>query len=450
MTKPKLRFAPSPTGNIHVGNLRTALINWLYALKSGGSLLLRFDDTDKERSKVEYAESIEADLRWLGIVPDETAWQSKRFDRYAEVVEQLKSEGRLYPCYETPEELERKRKRQLSRGKPPVYDRSSLNLSNEERAAYEAEGRSAHWRFKLEDKGMEFVDAIRGKQVIQAGSLSDPVLIRADGSYLYTLPSVVDDIDFGITHIVRGEDHVANTGVQLQLFETLGATPPQFAHHNLLTSADGTGLSKRLGSLSIGALNEKGLEPQAVAAHAALIGTSDPVQPIGSMKELAELFDFSKLSRAPARFDAAELDQLNAKYLSTLAYADVKERLSEKGVRGSDDLVEPFWNTVRENIDLFDGVADWWACVEGPIDPVIEDADFATSAAELLPGGDWSAQTWGEWTKAVKEKTGASGKSLFMPLRLALTAKSHGPELKYLLPLMGREKVLSRLKGESA
>lgn len=450
MTQPKLRFAPSPTGNIHVGNLRTALINWLFALKNDGSFMLRFDDTDQERSKQEYAESIEADLRWLGIEPHETAWQSKRFDRYAEVVEKLKTEGRLYACYETPDELERKRKRQLARGKPPVYDRSSLELSDEERAAYEAEGRAAHWRFLLEDKGMEFIDLVRGKQVIQAGSLSDPVLIRADGSYLYTLPSVVDDIDFGITHIVRGEDHVANTGVQLQLFETLGAKPPQFAHHNLLTSVDGTGLSKRLGSLSIGALNEKGLEPQAVAAHAALIGTSDPVQPIHSMKELAELFDFSKLSRAPARFDPVELDQLNAKYLSTLAYADVKDRLSEKGVSGPAELLEPFWNTVRENIDLFDEVSVWWACVEGPIDPVIEDMDFATSAAELLPEGEWSDETWGSWTKAVKEKTGTSGKSLFMPLRLALTAKSHGPELKYLLPLMGREKVMCRLKGESA
>lgn len=450
MTKIKLRFAPSPTGNIHVGNLRTALINWLYALKNEGEFLLRFDDTDKERSRDEYATAIEKDLRWLGINPHEIAWQSKRFDRYAEVVEKLKSEGRLYPCYETPEELERKRKRQLSRGKPPVYDRAARDLTPEQIADFEAEGRQAHWRFLLEDRGVEFEDAIRGKQVIQAGSLSDPILIRGDGSYLYTLPSVVDDIDFKISHIVRGEDHVANTGVQVQLFEALGAQAPVFAHHNLLTSADGTGLSKRLGSLSIKALAEQGLEPQAVASHAALIGTSDPVQPIGSMKELADMFEFSKLSRAPARFDPEELEALNAKYLSTLAYESVVSRLTEKGISGSKELIEPFWMTVRENINLFDEVETWWACVTGPITPVIEDTAFAGEASRLLPEGGWDIETWGVWTNAVKEKTGAKGKELFMPLRLALTGKNHGPELKYLLPLIGREKAMKRLSGESA
>lgn len=446
--KPIVRFAPSPTGRLHIGNMRTALINWLFAKAQGGSFLLRFDDTDTERSREEHVEGIREDLRWLFLEWDREERQSTRFSLYDAAAEKLKAAGRLYPCYETPDELERRRKRQRARGAPPVYDRAALKLTDEDRAKLEAEGRKPHWRFLLENRTVEWHDLVRGAQSIEASSLSDPVLIRADGTYLYTLPSVVDDAEFGITHIIRGEDHVANTGVQIQLFEALGAKAPQFAHHNLLVGADGQALSKRLGSLSIQSFREEGLEPLAVLSHSATIGTSNPVALHENLNELAALFDFGKLSRAPARFDVDELRALNAKLLHEMDYGDVASRLEAEGISGE----SAFWEAVRGNLHVFADAKDWWQVVEGPIAPHIKaEADAVLKAAcDTLPPEPWDAATWSNWTKAVTVATGVKGKALFQPLRLALTGRDHGPELKAILPQIGRKKVIARLEGRKA
>jgi glutamyl-tRNA synthetase len=444
--KPVVRFAPSPTGRIHIGNLRPALLNWLFARRDGGTFLLRFDDTDLERSREEYVEGIREDLRWLGLDWDIEARQSERFARYAVAVETLKAAGRLYACYETPDELERRRKRQLAQGFPPVYDRAALKLTADERKKLEAEGRAPHWRFLLQDRTVAWDDLIRGAQTIEASSLSDPVLVRADGTYLYTFTSVVDDIEFGITHVIRGEDHVANTSVQIQLFEALDAVPPSFAHHNLLVGADGQALSKRLGSLSIRSFREEGLEPLAVLSHSATIGTSHAVAPYKSLNALASLFDFDKLSRAPARFDTDELKSLNARLLQELDYSEVAGRLNAAAIGGG----EAFWNAVRGNLRIFDDVKRWWAIVNGQIRPEIESEDVLAAALELLPAEPWTAATWGEWTEAVKKASGIKGKALFHPLRMALTGRGDGPELKHLLPVIGRDKAMARLRGEPA
>jgi glutamyl-tRNA synthetase len=441
-----VRFAPSPTGLIHIGNARTALINWLFARKTGARYILRFDDTDAERSSAEFARAIEEDLAWLGIHPDEIHRQSERANAHAAAAEALKKSGRLYACYESADELERKRARQRARGLPPVYDRAGLKLSDEDRARLEGEGRKPHWRFLLEPETVEWDDLVRGPQHIDAGSLSDPVLIRADGSYLYTLPSVVDDIDLGISHVIRGEDHVANTAVQIQLFEALGAAPPRFGHHGLLTGADGSGLSKRLGSLSIASFRADGLEPMAVASLAALIGTSEAVAPHQSMEELAALFDLSKLSRAPARFDPAELAALNARLLHGMDYETVRPRLAELGL----DLSGNFWNAVRGNLERLADAGIWADVIGGEIAPVIADADYCETAAELLPGEPWDDESWKVWTGALKEKTGRRGKELFQPLRLALTGLDRGPDMAALFPLLGRSKSAARLRGSRA
>lgn len=439
----KVRFAPSPTGRIHIGNARTAILNWLFARKEGGQFVLRFDDTDLERSKQEYANATAEDLAWLGIEPDEVHYQSKRFDLYDAAAERLKGDGRLYPCYETPDELERKRKRQMARGRPPVYDRAALELSAEDRAKLEADGRKPHWRFKLNARTVEFDDLIRGTQSFELAHLSDPVLVRADGTYLYTLPSVVDDMDMGITHIIRGEDHVTNAAVQVDLFEALGGTAPAFAHHSLLTGADGKGLSKRLGSLSIGGLRDSGIEAMTVVSHAALLGTSDAIAPHAKMDELIDAFNLAKLSRAPARFDEAELAHLNARLLHELPYETVANRLQGDAT---------FWEAIRGNISKLSEAVDWHDVVFGEITPVIadEDREFAQTAAAGLPDGNLDATTWKTWTSTLKETTGRKGKSLFMPLRLALTGLDHGPELANLLPLIGRDKAVARLQGEMA
>jgi glutamyl-tRNA synthetase len=442
----KVRFAPSPTGRLHIGNIRPAVFNWLFARREGGQFLLRFDDTDLERSKEEFVEGIREDLRWLGLTWDAEARQSLRTDRYREAAEALKAAGRLYPCYETAAELERKRKRQAALGQPPVYDRAALKLTADEKAALEAKGRKPHWRFLLEQRATLWEDLIRGQQAIDAASLSDPVLVREDGTALYTFTSVVDDVDFGITHVIRGEDHVTNTAVQLQLFEALGAEPPHFAHHNLLVGADGQALSKRLGSLSVRAFREEGLEPMAVVSHSALIGTSDPVQPHQSLDELAALFDFAKISRSPARFDVAELRALNAKLLNAMPFEAAGPRLEALGIGGG----RAFWDAVKPNLRIFDEARAWWTVVQGPVDPTIESAGFCETARELLPDEPWSESTWSLWTERLKAATGAKGRALFQPLRLALTGRETGPELKYLLPLIGRERVLLRLSGTPA
>jgi glutamyl-tRNA synthetase len=442
----RVRFAPSPTGRLHAGNIRTALFNYVFARKMGGEFLLRLDDTDRERSTEEFAEGIREDLAWLGLEWTKEVRQSERFALYDAAVAKLKASGRLYPAYETPEELELKRKRQLARGKPPVYDRAALKLSAEEKAKLEAEGRKPHWRFKLELRDVVWDDLVRGRQHVDAVSLSDPVLVRADGTYLYTLPSVVDDIDLAITHVVRGEDHVTNTAPQIQLFEALGAKPPAFGHHNLLVGADGQALSKRDRSLAIEGLREEGIEALAVASYSATLGTSDPVAPHASLDELVPGFDFAKLSRAPARFDPAELRALNARLLHMLPLSTVAERLKAMGVTGG----ENFWEAVRGNLAVLGDAKPWWQVVSGELEPVIEDANLCREAAALLPPEPWDDTTWSVWSKAVKDATGAKGKALFQPLRLALTGREHGPELKLLLPLIGRARASARLEGKRA
>ncbi|MGN7961820.1 glutamate--tRNA ligase [Brucella sp. 22210] len=451
-----VRFAPSPTGYIHIGNTRTALSNWLFAKKNGGRFILRYDDTDVERSRVEYAEAIAVDLDWLGVKPDRIEYQSKRFDVYARAVEKLKAAGLLYACYETADELERRRKLRLARRLPPVYGREALKLTDAEKAAFEAEGRKPHWRFLLPNfesdpfatqrTEVHWDDLVRGSQVVDLASMSDPVLVREDGTYLYTLPSVVDDIDLGVSHIIRGDDHLTNTGVQIAIFRALGAEPPVFGHHNLLTTTTGEGLSKRTGALSVGSLRENGYEPMAVASLAILIGTSENVAAAPTMDALAERFDLASISKSSAKFDPAELDTLNRALLHEMSFADAKPRLAALGIEG--DKAEPFWLAVRGNLDRFGDVQHWWQIVTGdlPDTPELsdEDVEFAQAAFTLLPAGPWDQQTWKMWTDAVKSETGRKGKGLFMPLRLVLTGQAHGPELADLLVLMGPEKAQSR------
>jgi glutamyl-tRNA synthetase len=442
----RLRFAPSPTGRLHVGNIRTALMNWLFAMKAGGKVLLRIDDTDLARSTKAFEDGIEADLQWLGLAWDERANQSARFAQYEAAAEKLKGMGLLYPCYETEDELDRKRKIAQSRGRPPVYDRAALKLTDAERAALEAEGRKPHWRFKLSGARVGWTDLVRGEQSVDTASLSDPVLIREDGAFLYTLPSVLDDIDFAITHIVRGEDHVTNSGVQIEIFEALGGAAPAFAHFPLLVGADGSALSKRLGSLSAEELRKDGFEPIAILSHLAKLGTSDPVETRESLAALAEEFDFAKIGRAPARYDLEELKRLNAGALHAMPYAVAQPRL----VQLDADLGEAFWTAVRANLNVFQDVAEWASIVAGQIEPVISDAAFTGAAAECLPAEPLGADSWKAFTDAVKDKTGAKGKALFMPLRQALTGMDHGPDMASLFPLIGREKAERRLRGERA
>jgi glutamyl-tRNA synthetase len=457
ISKPVVRFAPSPTGFLHIGNIRTATMNWLLAKKYGGTFILRHDDTDLARSTEAFAEAIRQDLTWLGLTWGREERQSARSARYAEVAAQLKACGRLYACFEAEDELDRRRKRQLARGLPPIYDRASLKLTPDEHAKLASEGRRPHWRFRLANTEptnqfqpvptlVHWLDLIRGDQNVDVGSLSDPVLIREDGSCLYTFTSVVDDIDFGITHIIRGEDHVTNSGVQIQLFAALGAAAPQFAHHSLLVGKDGEALSKRTGALSVASLREDGLEPMAIASHAGLLGTSDAIEAYPSLDALAAPFDLSKFARAPARFDPDELLHLNARTLHTVPFAAAKERLGALGAIAA----EPFWLAVRGNLTRFADAKIWSDVVAGAMTPVVEDAGFCAAAAGLLPPEPWDDTTWGTWTSAVKAATGAKGKALFHPLRLALTGRESGPELKLLLPLIGRSKSLERLAGRTA
>ena len=446
MTAPIVRFAPSPTGRLHVGNVRTALINWLFAKGQQGKFILRIDDTDTERSTQEYEDGIRTDLTWLGLVWDDSFSQSKRFAEYDAAADKLREMGLLYPCYETADELDRKRKIALSRGRPPVYDRAALELSDEDKAKLEAEGRTPHWRFKLSGGRVEWTDLVRGDQSIDTSSLSDPILIREDGSYLYTLPSVVDDIEAKITHVVRGEDHVTNSGAQIEIFKALGGTAPDMAHTPLLIGADGQGLSKRLGSLSMGELRAQGYEPMAVSSLLAKIGTSDNVEARETLGQLVAEFDFGKIGRAPARFDEAELLSLNAAILHGLPFEAVKDRLADVDPRAAD---EAFWTVVRENCSLLPDVAAWVETVFGEITPLVdaEDKDFVATAATLLPEGDLTGESWSQWANAVKAETGRKGRGLFMTLRKALTGQEHGPDMGALLPLIGRDRALRRLQG---
>lgn len=425
---PVVRFAPSPTGRIHIGNARTALLNYLFARARHGSFVLRFDDTDVERSRTEYADSIEVDLAWLGASPDRVVRQSDRTPLYAAAAERLKQAGRLYPAYETADELDRRRKRLQARGLPPIYDRSALALTAGQRQALEAEGRRPHWRFKLEPETLAWNDLVRGPSHIDCGSLSDPVLVREDGTYLYTLPSVVDDIELGITHVIRGEDHVTNTAVQIQLFRALSGTVPEFGHHNLLVTASGEGLSKRTGALSITALRESGIEALAVAALATLTGSSAAVHPVQALADLAGDIDLANLSRTPARFDEADLLALSKKTLHQFEFRAVAQRLTALGIAGA--RAEAFWVAVRGNLERLDDAVRWWRVVNDPVEPVVEDRSFLDVAAGLLPPDPWTLESWQSWTGAVKQATGRSGRALFHPLRLALTGLETGPDLK--------------------
>ncbi len=440
----RVRFAPSPTGRLHVGNARTALINMLFARKTGAKFLLRIDDTDLARSTADNEAAIERDLAWLGCVWDEKESQSARFPLYRQAAEKLREAGLLYPCFETEEELERRRRIALSRGRPPVYDRAALRLSPAERAEFEAEGRAPHWRFKLSGTVRVFEDLIRGRQAIDTAALSDPVLIRADGTFLYTLPSVVDDAELAVSHIIRGEDHVTNSGVQIEIFEALGAAIPAMAHTPLLADIEGGKLSKRLGSLSIEDLRDEGIEPIALCSLLAKIGTSDPVEPRPDLGTLAAEFDFSKIGRAPARFDEDELLLVNARLLHGLDYAAVRAGLAQAGA----DLGAEFWHAVRPNLELLRDAADWAVIVSEPLAPVISDPEFCAQATALLPAEPWGPESWRSFTDAVKTQTGAKGKALFLPLRLALTSREHGPDMGALFPLIGRARAVARLMGE--
>jgi glutamyl-tRNA synthetase len=451
-----VRFAPSPTGLIHIGNARTALFNWLFAQKRGGRFILRFDDTDTARSTRAFADQIEIDLAWLGIEPDTVARQSERFALYDAAVESLKAAGLLYPCYETQEELERRRRIRLQRRLPPVYGREALKLTDAEKAAFEAEGRKPHWRFLLpnfEDNPfsprrteIRWDDVIRGTETVDLASLSDPVLVREDGSYLYTLPSVVDDIELGVTHVIRGDDHITNTGAQIALFRALGSEPPAFGHHNLLTAVSGEGLSKRTGALSIKSLREDGIEPMAVASLAVLIGTSEAVTATPDMAALTSEFDIASSSRSAAKFDPAELLVLNRALLREMPFEAARERLAAFDIDG--EKAEAFWLAVRGNVERMSDAAEWWEIVEKrpsqPPDLSEEDKAFVREAFDLLPAEPWNRETWKQWTDAVKERSGRRGRALFAPLRLALTGVPSGPELADLLPLLGREGTLAR------
>ena len=436
------RFAPAPTGRLHVGNLRTALHNWLWARKHGGAFLLRIDDTDRERSEEAYIDAIRADLAWFGLKPDAEHRQSGRFDRYDAALERLQAAGRVYPAYETAQELDLKRKVQLSRGLPPVYDRAALSLSAEDLHRHMEEGRRPHWRFKLDHASpIAWTDLIRGEQRFDPALLSDPVIRRADGSWLYMLPSVVDDIELGITQVVRGEDHVANTAVQLQMFDALSAAPPALAHEALLVGSEGK-LSKRLGSLGVDALREAGIEPEALRAKLARIGTSQPVEPLLDIDALADGFDFASFGRAPARFDIDELAQLNARIVHQLPFASAAGRLPS----GMDAAA---WEAVRPNLRTVGEAADWWHIIEGPITPAADDADraFLAEAAELAESVDWADDPWHGLAAALKARTGRSGKALFLPLRRALTGRDSGPEMAPLVKLIGKRPCLARLRA---
>ena len=437
------RFAPSPTGHLHIGNIRTALHNWMWAKKTQGRFILRIDDTDAERSREEFVDGIRADLAWLGLTPDAEYRQSERSALYDAAFDRLRAAGRVYACYETGQELDLKRKIALCRGLPPVYDRAALKLTDAERAELESQGIKPHWRFRLDhDEPIAWDDLIRGPQKFDAASLSDPVIRRADGSWLYMLPSAIDDVDMGISHVVRGEDHVSNTAVQLQMFTALGSTPPAFAHEALLVGAEGK-LSKRLGSLGVGELRDKHILPQAIVAMLARLGTSDSIEPLHDRAALLETFDFARFGRAPARFAEEDLERINRQLVHTASFESIADQLPPQ-------VNEAAWHAIRPNLAHLGEVADYWRVIEGPIDapaPEAEDAEYLAQAKAALEGIDFGPTAWKDWTEALKAVTGRKGKGLFLPLRRALTGMDHGPDMGELLLLIGKDRALERLAG---
>ncbi|MCX8227542.1 MAG: glutamate--tRNA ligase [Sulfitobacter sp.] len=430
------RFAPSPTGYIHVGNLRTALMNYLIARKNGGTFILRIDDTDPVRSKEEYVEGLKEDLTWLGLKWDRVERQSERLDKYRVAADKLREMGRFYEAWETPTELDLKRKKQLNMGKPPVYDRAALNLTEAEKTKLREERGPGVWRFKLDQERIEWNDGILGDISIDAASVSDPVLIRADGQILYTLASVVDDTEMGVTNVVRGSDHVTNTATQIQIMQALGGTLPSFVHHSLLTGPQGEALSKRLGVLALRDLRARGVQPFALLSVLSRIGSSDPVELRTDMAELIDGFEIGHFSSAPTKFDVEDLFPMTARYLQTLPLEAVADDIAAIGV--PDDKAELFWQVTRENITTLQDLKGWWDMFSQGAEPVIadEDKEFIAQAMAMLPEGAFDETTWSTWTAAVKEKTGRKGKTLFMPLRLALTGQASGPEMAAMLPLL--------------
>jgi glutamyl-tRNA synthetase len=430
------RFAPSPTGYLHIGNLRAALFNWLIARKAGGTFILRLDDTDPERSKQEYADGIQQDLEWLGLTWDRFERQSARLDRYAEAADRLRAAGRFYEAFETPTELDLKRKKLLNMGRPPVYDRAALALSEAEKDRLRAERGDGVWRFRLDHSRIEWTDGILGDVSIDAASVSDPVLIRGDGQVLYTLASVVDDTEMDVTDIVRGSDHVTNTATQIQIIEALGGTPPAFAHHSLLTGPQGEALSKRLGTLALRDLRAAGIEPMALLSLMARLGSSDPVELRASPEELIEGFDLSHFGAAPTKFDVADLEPMTARVVAALPFETMKDEIAALGV--PEETAPAFWEVVRENVDTRSGIADWWTLFRDGATPLVDadDRDFVAEAFGLLPPLPYGPETWGDWTAAVREATGRKGRALFMPLRKAITGRERGPEMADVMPLL--------------
>lgn len=441
-----VRFAPSPTGWLHVGNTRTALIAWLFARAHDGRFLLRIDDTDLQRSKQEYEDGIKEDLKWLGLDWDVTERQSDRFANYEAAKQKLIAAGRLYPCYETAEEIEVKRKMLAGRGLPPIYDRAALNDTDEKRKEYEAQGRKPHWRFKLNHAPIQWDDMVRGPTSFDGSKLSDPVLIREDGSVLFTFATSVDDGEMNITHIIRGEDHVSNTAVQVQIMEALGFTAPMFGHPPLLKVKEGK-ISKREGGNDVRTARADGILPLAMISYLAKMGTSDAIDVAESVQQLVQQFAISKLGRSAVTYDPMELERLNKKLLHHMHYKDAKPLLEAKGLG---HVTEDFWEQVHGNLTSLDEVRHWWNLLKQPITPSISDAGFTSEAATLLPAGQWGEQSWDEFVNAVKDKTGRKGKELFMPLRLALTGMEHGPDMKSVFALLGRDRAEKRLKGEAA
>ncbi|MBN8827594.1 MAG: glutamate--tRNA ligase [Sphingobacteriia bacterium] len=440
------RFAPSPTGYLHIGNIRTAIVNWLFTRKNNGKFMLRMDDTDLQRSKQEYADAIIRDLKWLGLDWDIFAKQSDRLDRYNEVKQQLIKDGRLYACYETAEEIEIKRKMQLSRGLPPIYDRAALKLTSEQISNFEKEGRKPHYRFKMLENDIKWNDLVRGEVKFNGAHISDPIVIREDSSMTYILCSVIDDIDYNITNIIRGEDHISNTAIQIQIFEALNAMIPTFAHTSHIVSKEGK-ISKRLGGFDIASLREDTMEPMTICSFFSKIGTSDPVEVRKSLSELVNDFDISKFSRSAANYEQQELVDLNHKLVSQLSFNDVKDKLISLGM---DKVNELFWDAIKGNINLLKDSREWYDICFNKVKPLIENPELINIAIQTLPSEPWNLETWPSWIKEIQQKTDLKGKNLFMPLRKALTGLKHGPELKMLLVLIGSDKALGRLKGNEA
>ncbi len=439
-----LRFAPSPTGLLHVGNLRTAIINWLFAKRNNEDFLLRIDDTDLSRSKKEYVKMIKEDLKWVGLDWDISYAQSDRIESYDKAFDYLKNQKLIYQCYETDEELSLKRSRQRSAGLPPVYDRSSLNLSKDKIAQYQSEGRNPYWRLKLPDETINWKDKIYGEIKFDTKSYSDPVIVRADGRYLYTITSVVDDIYSKVSNIIRGSDHITNSGIQIYLFKILGATPPNFFHHSLMTNVDGEPLSKRIGSLSIKGIRERGIEPEVLLNYLAFVGGITDQKEFYSINKLKQSFDIYSLGKSNAPFDEKLLNSLNSNFLQEQNYEffNKKSMVFDLSFASSE-----FWDAVKKNIKVFDDINEWYEVIYGEIEPVIEDPEYINLAINLAPSGDFNDSTWSFWTDLIKEKSGRKGKDLFMPLRLSITGKNFGPEMAKLLPLIGKKKILSRLRG---